>query len=104
MVSAAESLNMSRAMVTRYLSEMEKWSGARLLHRSTRKLSLTDAGENTLARCRKMLAVAAEMVSVGASQDDAARFITPELFAIFRAGRGGDRRCGIFTPPSAGQH
>ncbi|MCX2946492.1 LysR family transcriptional regulator, partial [Rahnella perminowiae] len=52
MVSAAESLNMSRAMVTRYLSEMEKWSGARLLHRSTRKLSLTDAGENTLARCR----------------------------------------------------
>lgn len=73
MVSAAESLNMSRAMVTRYLSEMEKWSGARLLHRSTRKLSLTDAGENTLARCRKMLSVAAEMVSVGASQDDALR-------------------------------
>ncbi|QQN34786.1 LysR family transcriptional regulator [Rahnella aceris] len=73
MVSAAESLNMSRAMVTRYLSEMEKWSGARLLHRSTRKLSLTDAGENTLARCRKMLSVAAEMSSVADTGDEALR-------------------------------
>jgi len=73
MVSAAESLNMSRAMVTRYLSEMEKWSGARLLHRTTRKLSLTDAGENTLARCRKMLSVAAEMACAGESEDDALR-------------------------------
>ncbi len=73
MVSAAESLNMSRAMVTRYLSEMEKWSGARLLHRSTRKLSLTDAGENTLARCRKMLSVAAEMGSVADTGNEALR-------------------------------
>lgn len=73
MINAAESLNMSRAMVTRYLSEMEKWSGARLLHRSTRKLSLTDAGENTLARCRKMLAVAAEMASVADTGDEALR-------------------------------
>lgn len=73
MINAAESLNMSRAMVTRYLSEMEKWSGARLLHRSTRKLSLTDAGENTLARCRKMLSVAAEMASVADTGDEALR-------------------------------
>jgi len=73
MINAAESLNMSRAMVTRYLSEMEKWSGARLLHRSTRKLSLTDAGENTLARCRKMLSVAAEMSSVADTGDEALR-------------------------------
>ncbi|MFZ4835496.1 LysR family transcriptional regulator [Rouxiella sp. Mn2063] len=64
MVGAAEYLNMSRAMVTRYLSEMEKWSGARLLHRTTRKLGLTDAGENTLIRCRKLLQVTAEMHSV----------------------------------------
>jgi len=73
MINAAESLNMSRAMVTRYLSEMEKWAGARLLHRSTRKLSLTDAGENTLARCRKMLSVAAEMGSVADTGDEALR-------------------------------
>lgn len=69
MIGAAESLNMSRAMVTRYLSEMERWSGARLLHRTTRKLSLTDAGENTLARCRQMLSLAADMESVADEND-----------------------------------
>ena len=45
-------------MVTRYLAQMEQWAGARLLHRTTRKLSLTDAGERTLERCRQMLALA----------------------------------------------
>lgn len=44
MIAAAETLEMSRAMVTRYLAQMEQWAGARLLHRTTRKLSLTDAG------------------------------------------------------------
>ena len=61
MIAAADALDMSRAMVTRYLAEMEQWAGARLLHRSTRRLSLTDAGEVTLARCRAMLALAGAM-------------------------------------------
>jgi len=58
MIAAADRLEMSRAMVTRYLAQMEEWTGARLLHRTTRKLSLTDAGERTLTLSRKMLAVA----------------------------------------------
>jgi len=61
MTAAADALDMSRAMVTRYLAQMEAWAGARLLHRTTRRLSLTEAGEETLARCRRMLEVAAEM-------------------------------------------
>lgn len=61
MIAAADVLDMSRAMVTRYLAEMESWAGARLLHRSTRRLSLTDAGEATLARCRAMLELAGAM-------------------------------------------
>lgn len=61
MIAAADALDMSRAMVTRYLAEMEAWAGARLLHRSTRRLSLTDAGEVTLARCRDLLALAGAM-------------------------------------------
>lgn len=61
MVAAADALDMSRAMVTRYLAEMEGWAGARLLHRSTRRLSLSAAGEQTLERCRAMLALAASM-------------------------------------------
>ena len=61
LIAAAEALDMSRAMVTRYLAEMEAWAGARLLHRSTRRLGLTSAGEATLARCREMLALAGQM-------------------------------------------
>ncbi|VDZ58417.1 D-malate degradation protein R [Serratia odorifera] len=61
MIAAAEALGMSRAMVTRYLAQMEQWAGARLLHRTTRKLSLTDAGERTLQRCRQMLQVAQDI-------------------------------------------
>jgi len=70
MIAAAEALDMSRAMVTRYLAEMEEWAGARLLHRSTRRLSLTDAGDVTLARCRRMLELAEAMeVANGADAD-----------------------------------
>ncbi|MEJ4045374.1 LysR family transcriptional regulator [Erwinia sp. SLM-02] len=61
LTAAADVLGMSRAMVTRYLSEMETWSGARLLHRSTRRLSLTPAGEHALARCRQLLLLAGEI-------------------------------------------
>lgn len=59
--AAAETLDMSRAMVTRYLNQMESWAGARLLHRSTRRLSLTPAGEHALARCQQLAALSAEI-------------------------------------------
>lgn len=65
MIAAADALDMSRAMVTRYLAQMEDWAGARLLHRSTRRMSLTDAGESTLARCRDLLDIAGAMRSPG---------------------------------------
>ena len=67
MTAAATALDMSRAMVTRYLAQMEQWAGARLLHRTTRRLSLTEAGEETLARCRRMLEVAAEMATAASA-------------------------------------
>lgn len=58
MAAAGERLDMSRSMITRYLSEMESWSGSRLLHRSTRRLSLTSAGETALQHCRQLLSIA----------------------------------------------
>ncbi|CAI2465289.1 D-malate degradation protein R [Serratia ficaria] len=73
MIAAAETLEMSRAMVTRYLAQMEQWAGARLLHRTTRKLSLTDAGERTLERCRQMLALAGEIDLVEGEPSDELR-------------------------------
>jgi len=72
---AAELLDMSRAMVTRYLAEMENWSGARLFHRTTRRINLTAAGEATLIRCREMLALAEQVPVVGDSEADEPRGI-----------------------------
>lgn len=59
--AAAEHLGMTRVMVTRYVTQLEKWLGARLLQRSTRRISLTEAGESCLAQCRQMLDLAADM-------------------------------------------
>lgn len=70
MVAASEALGMSRTMVTRYLAEMEQWAGARLLHRTTRRLSLSDAGEATLARCRQMLELAGAMPVASSESED----------------------------------
>jgi DNA-binding transcriptional LysR family regulator len=55
-VAAADSLGMSKAAVSRYVSELEQRLGVRLMHRTTRKLSLTPEGEVFLPRCRDILA------------------------------------------------
>jgi DNA-binding transcriptional LysR family regulator len=73
LIGAAEALGMSRAMVTRYLAEMEHWAGARLLHRTTRRLGLTAAGDATLQRCRLMLDVADGVPLAGDSEADEPR-------------------------------
>jgi DNA-binding transcriptional LysR family regulator len=55
-VAAAGALTMSKAAVSRYISDLEQRLGVRLMHRTTRRLSLTDEGEVFLARCREILA------------------------------------------------
>jgi DNA-binding transcriptional LysR family regulator len=69
--AAAEQLDLSRPVVSRYLAELEEWAGARLLHRTTRKLSLTAAGAEMLPRCRQMLELATDMKNVLALPEDA---------------------------------
>ena len=59
--AASAQLDLSRPVVSRYLAELEEWVGARLLHRTTRRLSLTPAGADILERCRKMLEFAGDM-------------------------------------------
>ena len=68
---AGEKLEMSRAMVSRYLAELERWMGARLLHRTTRRLSLTGPGEEALNRARAMLALGDEMEQLAVRGGDA---------------------------------
>lgn len=55
--AAANTLDMSRAMVTRHVAVLEQWLGERLLQRSTRSVTLTDAGESCLRRSQQMLAL-----------------------------------------------
>ena len=53
--SAARALDLSPAVVTRLVADLEDHLGARLLQRTTRKLSLTEAGETYLNRVRAIL-------------------------------------------------
>ena len=53
---AARQLNLSPPSVTRAVSELEARLGARLLHRTTRSVRLTEAGERYVADCRRILA------------------------------------------------
>lgn len=52
--AAARKLNMSPPSVTRAVGELEARLGARLLHRTTRTVRLTDAGSRYLADCRRI--------------------------------------------------
>lgn len=54
-VSAAEALGLSKAAVSRHVGELVARLGVRLLQRTTRRLSLTEAGQVFLARCREIL-------------------------------------------------
>ncbi len=53
--AAARRLNLSPPSVTRAVSELEARLGARLFHRTTRSVQLTEAGERFLADCRRIL-------------------------------------------------
>ncbi|MFZ6759345.1 LysR family transcriptional regulator [Undibacterium sp. Ji50W] len=68
--ATADKLDMSRAMVTRYVSELESWLNARLLQRTTRSVTLTDAGEQCLRRSQQMLALM-ENIEEETSSDNA---------------------------------
>lgn len=54
-VGAADALEMSKAAVSRHVVELEARLGVRLLHRTTRRLSLTDEGEVFYQRCKELL-------------------------------------------------
>jgi len=53
--AAARVLDMPLATVSRKVAELEEHLKTRLLHRSTRQLSLTEAGISYVAACRRIL-------------------------------------------------
>ncbi|CAN5342991.1 oxidative stress response transcriptional regulator OsaR [soil metagenome] len=52
---AATKLNMSKATASKYVAELESRFGVRLLNRSTRSVSLTDAGALLLERSKPVM-------------------------------------------------
>ncbi len=85
--AAAAHLDMSRAMATRYIGVMEEWADIRLLHRTTRKLSLTAAGEQLLPICKELVALSADVKVLGAQAESAPkgllRVTAPSIFAEY---------------------
>ena len=53
--AAARAMDMSPASVTRLVTDLEQHLGARLIQRTTRKISLTEAGQSYLLRTRQIL-------------------------------------------------
>jgi DNA-binding transcriptional LysR family regulator len=67
-VAAAGVLGLSKAAVSRQVAELEHRLGARLLHRTTRRLSLTDDGQLFYGRAKELLAAIDEAESEIASR------------------------------------
>jgi DNA-binding transcriptional LysR family regulator len=67
--AAGRKLNMSTTMVSNHVQALEDRLGARLLHRTTRKVSLTEVGKAYYDRCIQILADLEQADDVaGASQ------------------------------------
>lgn len=66
--AVARQRGIARSVVTRQIAALEARLGAKLMARSTRRLSLTSAGAAYLERCREILALV-ETAEAGAAED-----------------------------------
>lgn len=71
MSGAARALGMSPSAVSQQLRQLERTGGVTLLHRTTRQLTLTDAGSRFYAQCAAMCAAAAQARAELAAERDA---------------------------------
>jgi DNA-binding transcriptional LysR family regulator len=84
-VAAAERLDLSTAMVSKHVAYVEKRLGVRLLNRSSRTLSLTEAGSVYFERCKATLddlqATELELGTLGTTPRGTLRVTCPTWFA-----------------------
>lgn len=84
--AAARTLDMSAAVMTRLIVDLEEHLGARLLQRTTRKLSLTEAGQSYLTQVRNILNAVEEAEASTRQKTDELegllRVHTPPLIAV----------------------
>lgn len=60
LTAAAKALGMSQTMATKHLNAVEQRLGVKLMHRTTRRLTLTEAGRRYLEAVERILAELAE--------------------------------------------
>lgn len=65
--AAARMLGLTTSAVSRHVSRLETHMGGRLLHRTTRSLSLTELGQQVHAGCTRMLSTAREIHALAGS-------------------------------------
>jgi DNA-binding transcriptional LysR family regulator len=71
--AAAASLRKSRAMVSKHVLDLEERLGARLLHRTTRRIGLTEIGRIYYERCVQLLDDLAEADAAVTAQQSSPR-------------------------------
>ena len=83
---AARELNLSPAVVTRLIADLEEHLGARLINRTTRRLALTDIGEVYLERVRLILTEIEEAEALASASSAEPRghlrVLCPPAFAV----------------------
>ena len=77
--AAAAALHITQPALSRRVAELESALGLRLLERTSRRVTLTEAGEDLLARCRDLL-------SEGASLHERAHSLSQGRAGILRLG------------------
>ncbi|MGX1692560.1 LysR family transcriptional regulator [Brevundimonas naejangsanensis] len=71
--AAARRLGLSTSAVSREIARLEDRLQTRLLHRTTRRVELTDAGRDFLARCRRLIDERDEALAAVQPDDQAPR-------------------------------
>lgn len=88
--AAADRLEISRSMASKYISHLEEHLGTRLLQRTTRKLTLTETGSVYHERCAQILADVTQAEEGAAHQTDAPRgtlrLTVPVSFGLLHMG------------------
>lgn len=95
LAAAARRLGMSASAVSQHLRALEQAVGVPLLYRSTRKLTLTDAGAAFYPGCEAMLNHAQEAERRLAEMRDT---LTGELRISATVGTGGQPLCSAMSP------
>jgi len=88
--TAAERLGISKSFVSKQITQLENSLGSRLLHRSTRKLSLTDEGARFYKHCRLIVSEAEkareELIDSANNPRGRIRVTIPQSLVISNAG------------------